>query len=129
MPESLFLDTCSLIWLAEGSRRLRPQVRNRLDEAGRVLVSAISAWEISLKVAKGELELPDEPENWFPAVLATHDVELSSLSPEVLMAANRLPWHHRDPADRFIIADVSIRNIPVITSDRRFAEYPVKVVF
>lgn len=129
MLESLFLDTCALIWLAEGSRRLRPAVRNRIDKASSVLVSAISAWEISLKVAKGELELPDEPEDWFPAVLATHDLELSVLTPEVLMAANRLPWHHRDPADRFIIADACQRKVPVITSDRRFAEYSVNVVF
>jgi PIN domain nuclease of toxin-antitoxin system len=129
MPESLFLDTCALIWLAEGSRRLCPTVRSRIDKASSVLVSAISAWEISLKVAKGELELPDQPENWFPAVLATHDLELSVLSPDVLMAANRLPWHHRDPADRCIIADACQRKVPVITADRRFAGYPVDVVF
>ena len=129
MPDCLYLDTCAVVWLAEGSLRLRPAIKRRIDAANRVYVSAISAWEISLKVARGQLALPIEPEEWFPAVLEEHDLELSELTPAVLMAANRLPWHHRDPADRFIIADAQMKRCPVITSDAQFDQYSVEVLF
>ncbi|MFP4352637.1 MAG: type II toxin-antitoxin system VapC family toxin [Puniceicoccaceae bacterium] len=129
MPDRLYLDTCAVVWLAEGSRRLRPSVKRRIDEADRVYVSGISAWEISLKVARGQLVLPVGPEEWFPAVVREHGLELSELTPGVMMAANRLPWHHRDPADRFIIADAQIKRSPVVTSDGLFNPYPVEVLF
>jgi len=129
MPDSLYLDTCALIWLAEGSRRLKPDTKRRLDAANRVYVSAISAWEISLKVVRGQLVLPLEPEDWFAAVLNEHELELSELTPAVLMAANRLPWNHRDPADRFIIADAKMKRSPVVTSDAKFDPYPIEIVF
>lgn len=129
MSERILLDTCALLWLVEGKDALKDSVRDQIDEAAVVLVSPITAWEISLKVARSELTLPSEPEVWFEAVLQAHDLELAPLNPEVLMLANRLPWHHRDPADRFIIATATLLKVPVITSDRRFNDYPVRVIF
>lgn len=128
MSDPLFLDTCALLWLAEGSSRLGRKVRSIIDSSPRVLVSAISAWEIRLKCSKGELELPMDAEVWFPSVLAEHDLELVPLEIETLMAANRLPWHHRDPADRFIIASAIAEKALIVTGDRRFLEYPVEVL-
>lgn len=127
MPERLFLDTCALIWLAQGGGRIRPETLDRIDEATQVYVSAISAWEVSLKSQRGELELPVAAETWFPSVLKAHELTLSPLTPEILIAANHLPWHHRDPADRFIIASASALNATIITTDRQFANYAVKV--
>ena len=129
MPDSLYLDTCAVIWLAEGSPKLGPALKKKIDSAPRVFVSALSAWEISLKAVRGDLVLPMQPEEWFPEVLREHGLELSDLTPEVLMAANRLPWHHRDPADRFIIADAIMRRSRIVTSDSQFDAYPVDVVF
>ncbi len=51
------------------------------------------------------------------------------MTPEVFTAANRLPWHHRDPAGRFIITDARIKNCPIMTSDEKFDPYQVEVVF
>ncbi|MCC5806394.1 MAG: type II toxin-antitoxin system VapC family toxin [Opitutales bacterium] len=129
MPESLLLDTCALIWLVGGSRKLKRKVRDQIDEAPMVYVSAISAWEISLKAARSELILPMPPESWFEGVLQAHDLVLAPLAPEVLMSANRLPWHHRDPADRFIIATAVLQRIPVVTGDKKFNNYDIRVVF
>ncbi len=128
MPERLLLDTCALIWLVEGHRKLRREVRDKIDEAPVVFVSPITAWEISLKTARSELTLPSKPEEWFHAVLKAHDLELAALTPEVLMFANRLPWHHRDPADRFIIATATLRQIPVVTADEKFKSYDIRVI-
>jgi PIN domain nuclease of toxin-antitoxin system len=129
MPEAgLLLDTCALLWLDAEPRRLSGAARDAIDAADLVFVSAISAWEVSLKEARGALSLPQPVEEWFPAVLEAHHLRLAGLDIGVLMAANRLPFHHRDPADRFIIATAKRDGLTVVTGDRRFAAYGVRVV-
>lgn len=64
MSECVLLDTCGLLWLATGHRNLSENAKKRINQANLLTVSAISAWEISLKAARGELELPEEPETW-----------------------------------------------------------------
>jgi len=91
-------------------------------------VSAISAWEISLKVARVTLELPAPPKTWFGRALDHHRLSLAALSVDVLVAANSLPWHHRDPADRFIIATARALGATVVTADRRFQLYDIEVL-
>lgn len=125
---SLLLDTCALIWLVSGAPDLSEQSRAEIEEADTVWVSAISAWEISLKVARSTLELPAPPAEWFGRALDHHHLSLAALSVDVLVAANSLPWHHRDPADRFIIATALALGAAVITADRRFQLYDVTVL-
>jgi PIN domain nuclease of toxin-antitoxin system len=129
MPEKkLLLDTCALLWLASDDEKLSNHARQTIEQASMVLVSAISAWEISLKFAQELLKLPVEPENWFERVLLAHKLTLRPIDTEILFAANRLPWHHRDPADRFIIATALKEKAPVVTGDSRFAQYGVRVI-
>jgi PIN domain nuclease of toxin-antitoxin system len=129
MPDrQLILDTCALLWLASGDARLsRPTIRE-IDAARSVQVSAISAWEISLKVAMRHLELPLPATEWFAAALRQHGLTVAPLDVEVLMAANDLPWHHRDPADRFIIATAKRHSLTIVTGDQRFELYGIPVI-
>lgn len=60
--------------------------------------------------------------------LESHDLRLHPLDVEVLIAANGLPWHHRDPADRFIIASAIKNNAAVVTADKNFMEYDIEVI-
>jgi PIN domain nuclease of toxin-antitoxin system len=124
----LFLDTCALLWLAGGNPRLTGELLEVVDQADRVYVSPISAWEISLKVERGALALPMEPELWFARVVDHHGLALSPLDVSVMIAANGLPWHHRDPADRFIIASAQRENATIVTADRHFQSYEVKLL-
>jgi PIN domain nuclease of toxin-antitoxin system len=126
--KKVLLDTCALLWLASDDEKLSDHARETIEQASMVLVSAISAWEISLKFAQELLKLPLEPESWFERVLLTHKLSLSPVSSDILFAANRLPWHHRDPADRFIIATALKEKAPVITADSRFSQYGVRVI-
>jgi PIN domain nuclease of toxin-antitoxin system len=68
------------------------------------------------------------PGEWFTEALASHRLTLAALSVEVMLAANSLPWHHRDPADRFIIATARASGAAVVTTDRRFTAYDVTVL-
>jgi len=128
MPDTMILDTCALLWLVSDSNRLSDSVRRDLDAAQFVYVSPISAWEIGILVKKDRLVLPKSPKDWFEAAVDAHDLVLAHLSVAVLTRANDLPWHHRDPADRFIIASANLLGATVVTADERFRAYDVPVV-
>jgi PIN domain nuclease of toxin-antitoxin system len=126
--KKLVLDTCALLWLASGSKELSKNALDSIEKASVVYVSAISAWEISLKDSRGELSLPLDVMEWFWKVIENHNLTLAPLDIDVLVSANRLPWHHRDPADRFIIATAKREEAAVVTADRRFEKYGLKVL-
>jgi PIN domain nuclease of toxin-antitoxin system len=123
----LLLDTCALIWLAITPGQLSPVARVRIDEEP-LFVSAISAWEIGLKVSIGKLTLPDPPEVWYPAVLAHHGVRELPLTGRLSLAATALPRLHNDPADRFIIATAAHDGLAIVTPDYHIRQYPQATV-
>lgn len=124
----IILDTCAVLWLAEGSARLSSETASIIDREAVVAVSSISAFEIALKHRNGKLSLPMSPEEWWARFITHHRVDVLDLSPELVMGATRLPPIHKDPADRFIIATALSHNSPVVSADRRFAEYGIKVL-
>ncbi len=124
----IILDTCALLWLAGDRTVLSGQTLARLDEEPIVAVSAISAFEISLKWLARKLELPVPVHEWWDGVVAHHQLEVLPVDANVAFRATELPPVHRDPADRFIIATAERYGAPVVTSDDRFAEYGVKVL-
>jgi len=126
MSDPLLLDTCGLLWLAAGHRRLSAPARRRIDSATLVGVSAITAWEVGLKAARGELKLPMEAEEWFEGAIAHHRLQVFEITPRIAFEANRLPWHHRDPADRFILATARLHHMAVVTADDNFVTYGVE---
>ncbi len=128
MSKNLILDTCALVWLVADDERLSMTARKEIEAAELVFVSPISAWEVSLKAARGGLELPLPPLEWFNRALVAHHLVLANLSVEIMVAANQLPWHHRDPADRFIIATAKQEGLAIVTADARFAAYEVDII-
>ncbi len=127
MSNPLLLDTCGLLWLAAGHRRLSSAARRRIDSARLVGVSTITAWEVGLKAARGDLKLPMEAEEWFEGVVAHHRLQVFEITSRIAFEANRLPWHHRDPADRFILATAKLHHMAVVTADDNFAAYGVEI--
>ncbi len=124
----IILDTCAVLWLAEGSARLSSETVSIIDREGVVAVSSISAFEIALKYRNGKLLLPMPPEEWWARFITHHRVDVIDLCPELVMGATRLPHIHKDPADRFIIATALNHNSPVVSADRRFAEYGIQLL-
>jgi PIN domain nuclease of toxin-antitoxin system len=122
------LDTCAFIWLACGSNDISDKTREQIENASLVFISPISAWEISLKEKRGILKLPVKTEKWLIMAIENHNLTIVPLDFEILVNANRLPWHHKDPADRFIIASAIKEKATIVTADRRFQEYGVKVI-
>ena len=123
------LDTCALLWLAQGGGELSEAALQSIEAASVVYVSAISGFEIGIKVQKGKLELPARPANWFAAVLEHHGIEVLPLVLEVCIRATELPAIHADPCDRMIIAAAQMHHFPVVTTDALFSRYGIEVIF
>lgn len=124
----MLLDTCAVLWLAEGSKHLSATARERIDTAAVVYVSAISAFEIAIKCRSGKLILPTPPDEWFRKVVEHHALTVQPLDWDVCVGAAQLPPIHNDPCDRFIIAAAKRDDIPVVTSDPRFSGYGIEVI-
>ena len=99
------LDTHVLIWFLDGNLRLSSRARQLVeDENNEVFVSIVSLWEIAIKNSLGKLELAQPFEQMFPRQLQENSIEILDISVEHLNAVRILPFHHRDPFDRLILA-------------------------
>jgi len=119
------LDAHALIWALTDDRRLAKDARAAIkDRAIDVLVSAATAWELSIKQASGKLKLDGS---------LLEDVEAAGFSwlpitPGDAVSAAALPPHHRDPFDRMLVAQAKRLDAILITRDRDLAAYGVELL-
>ncbi len=125
---NVLLDTCAILWLASGDRRLTERAKAAIVAAPVAFVPAVSGFEIALKHRQGKLELPATPERWLETIVAHHGLTVLDLTLADAIRAPQLPDVHRDPCDRFIIAAALRLDIPIITADPRFQDYGVTVI-
>ena len=126
---NILLDTNALLWSLADADRLGLAVRLLITEPRNVVyVSAASAWEIAIKHGLGKLRLPDTPERAIPELMAcTGVVPLPVLHRHALRVAT-LPRKHRDPFDRLLVAQAQIEDLAILTADRSFRLYDVRVI-
>ncbi|MFT4184721.1 MAG: type II toxin-antitoxin system VapC family toxin [Rhizobium sp.] len=127
MSEGFLLDTCAIIWLANGKpiSSAVVNVLNSLPANGdRLCVSAISAWEIGMLVSRGKLPSTKHALAWFEDFVAASKVVVRDATPGVLVAASYLPEPlNNDPMDRIIIATAREHDLTIITRDRAILSY------
>jgi PIN domain nuclease of toxin-antitoxin system len=123
----LLLDTCAVIWLAEGEKLARSaaDLLRAADDAGEVTyISPISAWEVGQLASRGRIQLLITPQRWFARLFETRGVRLAEMSPDLLIASSFLPGKPpRDPADRIIAATARDLGATLITRDRALLGY------
>jgi PIN domain nuclease of toxin-antitoxin system len=120
----LLLDTHALLWWLADEGLTVPARDAIADPGNVVMVSAASAWEISIKKALGKLAAPDDLE---------HQVQASGFLPLPIslahgVAAGRLDRYHEDPFDRMLIAQARAEGLTIVTRDKRFDEYGVPLL-
>ena len=123
----LLLDTHAFLWMISDVQKLSSTVRSLLEDGNNELVlSAASLWEIAIKLSIGKLQLSDPFEILFPQQLAFYQIEIWETAMKYYSAVATLPLHHRDPFDRLIIAQAHVENVPVVSVDEKFDDYPIK---
>ena len=121
----ILLDTCVLLWLAADPAALSAAAVKALTEASRpAFVSAISAWELALKVKKGSLRLQRPPAEWYAAALRHHALVEIPLTGAIALHAAALPPIHNDPCDRFLVATAQVNHLVLLTPDPKIQQYP-----
>jgi PIN domain nuclease of toxin-antitoxin system len=122
---NLLLDTHVFIWWMEDHSRLNRHVRDVMTSPrNHVLVSAVTVWEISIKIALGKLSIP---EPMLPAMTREGFAFLPVGYPEADMVA-KLPMVHKDPFDRLLVAQTIVHDCVLLTSDRQILGYEIPVM-
>lgn len=125
----LLLDTHVLLWSATAPDRLAPEARAALEDGTHdALVSIVTAWEIAIKQSLGKLELARPAEEWLPEVLKRTGFEVVEVALPAALRVRALPWHHRDPFDRLLIAQALDQGYTIVSRDAAFEAYGVPLL-
>jgi PIN domain nuclease of toxin-antitoxin system len=123
---NLLLDTHAALWFLSDDERLGAGAQRHLtDAANRVLLSAAVIWEIAIKRSSGKLVVSDE---YLPLLLGA-GVHALPVTIEHAAAVEGLPWHHRDPFDRMLVAQASIEGAAIVSRDDALRPYGVRLVW
>ena len=122
--EGFLLDTCAMIWIAEG-KQFSGEMRELIEaERPHFHVSSMTAWELGLLISKGRIPATVTAQQWFEQFLETSGATLLEPTVEILIAASFLPQPvHNDPADRILIATARAHGLTIITGDRAILAY------
>ena len=125
----IVLDTHALIWWVNGDSKLSARARKVIEsemtvDGGRILVSAITAWEIAMLVNKNRLVLTMDLNEWLDTVRSIDTVQFVPIDNEVAVQSVQLPGDfHPDPADRMITALARHYSAMLVTSDDKIRSY------
>lgn len=92
-----------------------------IEQTDALAVSAISCWEIAQLVKRKRIDLPISAKHWIE--LASMNMEILPINKEIALLAEELANHHKDPADRFIIATSIFYQLPIMSLDTAFPKY------
>lgn len=124
------LDTHTFLWMAGDPLSLPETVREIVEEKNNHLyLSAASAWEIAMLQQLKRLDLPDVPQRFIAEALQQLNVLPISIGFTTAISAATLPFIHRDPFDRIIIAEALKEKMTILTKDVLFKSYGVKTVW
>lgn len=125
----LLLDTHTLIWHREGSDRLSRTAKAMIaDNANQVIISIATLWEMSIKRSLGKLTTAKSPAELL-RIYQDNGATLLSILPEHVMAIESLPWHHRDPFDRMLVAQAKTEGLTLLSKDETFSQYDVMQIW
>ncbi len=119
----LLVDTQIILWQFADDPRLNGKMREQLiDEANEIVVSDVSLWEVVIKRQTGKLTVDlDNVER----EIERHDYDRLPIRREHIRELQHIAFIHRDPFDRLLIAQAISENLPLLTADAKFRDYPV----
>lgn len=126
------LDTHVWLWANNSPSRLSPLAQELINDSRTSLqLSLASVWEIGIRVSTGKLIIANEErvDAYVARINALMGVTLAPITTRDVEAVTKLPWLHKDPFDRMLIAQAISLNIPIITADPHFNSYPIETIW
>ena len=119
------LDTHTALWLFEGNDKLPQNTRDIIfDSENEIYVSIVSAWEIAIKVSLNKLDF-DGGSAAFLSAIEANNINLLGVESDYVKMIEKLPFMHKDPFDRLIIATALAEDLTIITIDENIQKYDV----
>ncbi|NJO95044.1 MAG: type II toxin-antitoxin system VapC family toxin [Pleurocapsa sp. CRU_1_2] len=126
---NLLLDTHVFLWFVNDHPKLSNHLKDLIEDDDNVsYLSIASLWEMSIKFNLGKLTLEPDYEEFVEREVITSSIKLLKIELEHLKINAALPFHHRDPFDRIIIAQAVVENLPIISVDSAFDKYSVTLI-
>lgn len=123
----VLLDTQTFLWFIADDPKLSAFARSLIENSDNErLLSIASLWEIAIKMSLGKLEVERPFDELIPHQLELNDIDVLAIEIAHLKKVAAMPFHHRDPFDRLIVAQGLVEQIPVVSIDTKFDDYGVE---
>jgi len=117
----LLLDTHAFLWFVLDDPRLSATATALIvDSNNDVEISPASYWEMAIKISLGKYSLPEPYEVFMEREIAANQFRILHIEPRHTALLTTLPFHHRDPFDRLLVAQAIVEQIPIVSSDSTF---------
>jgi len=117
------IDTQIFLWFISGSPELSEKAKNILEDGeNEIFISIVSLWEISIKTALGKLLINGAYETVIDDV-TENEIDIMPINFIHTVEQNKLPFYHKDPFDRLIVAQALVEEMNLVSSDKIFDEY------
>ena len=122
----LLLDTHAMYWYIEGDPQLSATAQTLIqDKSNEVLMSPASFWEIAINISIGKWKLNRSYEEFIDIGLNQYGFHVLPILPTHTARLIGLPFHHKDPFDRLLIAQAITESMPIVSADVAFDSYGV----
>jgi PIN domain nuclease of toxin-antitoxin system len=126
----LLFDTHALIWFAEDHPHLSAPARTAIaDGEDEVYCSIASIWEMAIMLSLGKLKMSMPLEGPFERLLARNGFRLIPVEYAHAARVAALPWHHRDPFDRLLVAQAMVEGMALLSHDGQLDAYGIKRIW
>ena len=99
-----------------------------VDETNTLLLSVVSVWEMQIKIQLDKLRLNLSLKELIEGQQEANALQLLSVELAHVLALDSLPYHHKDPFDRLLIAQSIEEDVMLVSADSKFSAYPVKLL-
>jgi PIN domain nuclease of toxin-antitoxin system len=122
----LLLDTHAFLWFIIGSSNLSDAARALIEDAANErFLSVASLWEMAIKLSIGKLSFSSPFDVLIPQQLSLNGIDLLNIEVAHAAIVATLPFHHRDPFDRLLIAQAIVEKMPVVSIDAALDTYGI----
>ena len=122
----ILLDTHAFLWFVWKDAKLSATALAQIvDPNNQLFLSPANYWEVAIKVSIKKLTLSEPYTLFFKREIAQHQITILDITVDHTDVVTTLPFHHKDPFDRLIIAQAMVEDIPVVSDDNRFDKYPI----
>jgi PIN domain nuclease of toxin-antitoxin system len=122
------IDTSVFLKLAFDPESIPRALRRDVDNAEARFLSSVSVWEMAIKASIEKLKLPEPVDSYVRTRMRAMQLAPLDVTIEHAAAVEMLPWHHRDPFDRLLVAQAMCENLTLLTIDPSLTRYFISLL-